>query len=133
MGDNLGFLFLGYVHGLFHIITKTMERGVVARCSGMHGVCRLTPPLAGTVRCTQYCSIMNGEGCGYILCTEDVEDVEECRYYDLSSVMRFRRRWLDLTRYYFGIILLKGRPAGVVDRHLLSVVPRADIHHGWMG
>ena len=51
-----------------------------------------------------------------------------------EGVMPFRRRWLDLTRS-FGTILWRGRmatvyPAGVVGRHLLSVVLGADVHHG---
>ena len=46
--------------------------------------------------------------------------------------MPFRRRWLNLTRS-FGTILRRGRmatvyPAGVVGRHLLSVVLGADVN-----
>ena len=51
-----------------------------------------------------------------------------------EGVMPFRRLWLNLTRS-FGTILRRGRmatvyPAGVVGRHLLSVVLGADVHHG---
>ena len=51
-----------------------------------------------------------------------------------KGVMPFLRRWLDLA-HSFGTILRKGRmatiyPAEVVGRHLLSVVRRADVHHG---